>query len=111
MAGWIRTANANWRGQIIFGCFDYISNHNYLGTEQAQRVGRLLLTHSFVVAWQQAISSRLSGESCSKPVEGESCNRKVATPKLPGAERVMGKNPEGPGLIPEKSQQALNIEH
>lgn len=39
MAGKVRTVNANCQGLKIFGQSYYILDHNYQGTEQAQRVG------------------------------------------------------------------------
>jgi hypothetical protein len=107
MAGKVRTSNANWRSLAIFGSTDYILNHNCQGTEQAQRVGRLLLTQIEMVTWQQVINRMLLGVNCSKPAEGKSHNRKVITPKFFGAKREMSNNPAGFYLIPEKSQQAL----
>jgi hypothetical protein len=109
MAGKVRTSNANWRGLEIFGLSYYILNHNCQGTEQAQRVGRLLLTQIEMVTWQQVINRKLLGVNCSKPEEGKSHDRKVVTPKLFGARREMSKNPAGFYLIPEKSQQVLSI--
>ncbi|MEM7102627.1 MAG: hypothetical protein AAF502_05780 [Bacteroidota bacterium] len=64
--------------------FKIYTFHNYQGAEQAQRVGRLLLTQIEMSNWQQLVSNGLSGECCSNPVDRKSRDRKEATPMFFG---------------------------